>query len=381
MTMMTDVQTTSQQLKEAMIQNSLRRHPLAAGLGLSGGRGPEGFMIGGETSIPALGQGNTATGFQDLLANVEANAQAAAAGALSSRPVETGPARNLAQVKAMNLRNEMLSGLIDLDQGGEDGSKGLVGHMNLEALVSSGNFGNLLGLRGSRPGVDTGKTFTKEQMSSYRQKNGQLRSDKQGASLAGFDLEAGLKMASGLIKPSKPPQSPDSDQWIEDPLATGRPLEQDLPATAVSASAEEDDDDFSRRDLEELVEQVSRSVGLDANLIMAVIKTESNFNHKAVSKAGAKGLMQLMPGTAKDLGVTNPFDPAENVRAGATYLKRMLNRHKGNINSALAAYNWGPGNFSRYGQGGNMPGETRRYIKQVNQHYASFKKADNGAQA
>ncbi len=110
-------------------------------------------------------------------------------------------------------------------------------------------------------------------------------------------------------------------------------------------------------------------------LVKMVIKTESNFKHTAVSKAGAKGLMQLMPGTAKELGVEDPFNPIENIWGGARYLKKMLDRHGGNINKALASYNWGPGNFDKYGQGGNMPRETRNYISIVNQHYAKFKKA------
>jgi soluble lytic murein transglycosylase-like protein len=86
--------------------------------------------------------------------------------------------------------------------------------------------------------------------------------------------------------------------------------------------------------------------------------------------------MQLMPATARELGVKDPFNPVENIWAGARYLKKMLDRHSGNINNALASYNWGPGNFDRHG-GMRLPGETKRYITAVNKHYARLKQ--NGA--
>jgi soluble lytic murein transglycosylase-like protein len=82
--------------------------------------------------------------------------------------------------------------------------------------------------------------------------------------------------------------------------------------------------------------------------------------------------MQLMPRTAKELGVEDPFDPLQNIWGGAKYLKRMLERHGGNLNKALAAYNWGPGNLDKHGYGNNMPRETRRYIEVVNRNYKNF---------
>ncbi len=97
---------------------------------------------------------------------------------------------------------------------------------------------------------------------------------------------------------------------------------------------------------------------------------ESNGNPKAVSPAGAQGLMQLMPRTAAELGVIDPFDPAQNIRAGTRYLSRLLDRYQGNQKLALAAYNWGMGNLEKNPSG--LPKETRNYIVRVEKQYQSY---------
>jgi soluble lytic murein transglycosylase-like protein len=126
-------------------------------------------------------------------------------------------------------------------------------------------------------------------------------------------------------------------------------------------------------EIDAVINKAAGALGLDPALVKAVVKTESNFNPQAVSSAGAKGLMQLMPNTAREMGVKDSFDPLENIWGGARYLKRMLDRHGGNIRKALASYNWGPGNVDRHGASGNLPGETRRYIEVVTSHYNRYK--------
>lgn len=114
---------------------------------------------------------------------------------------------------------------------------------------------------------------------------------------------------------------------------------------------------------EDIIRSAARREGLDENLVKAVVETESRFDPKAVSLAGAKGLMQLMDGTAKALGVEDPFDPVANVKGGVKFLRSMLDRF-GSIPLALAAYNAGPGTVEQYG--GVPPySETRVYIDKV----------------
>ncbi len=126
--------------------------------------------------------------------------------------------------------------------------------------------------------------------------------------------------------------------------------------------------------IDSAVEKASRKYGIDKDLLMSVIKQESDFNPNCVSNAGAQGLMQLMPGTASELGVTNPFDIEQNIDGGAKYLKKMLDMH-GNVKElALAAYNAGPGTLQWRGVKNisdinKLPSETRNYVKNIMKNY------------
>ena len=114
-----------------------------------------------------------------------------------------------------------------------------------------------------------------------------------------------------------------------------------------------------------LIDEQAAAQGVSADLVRAVIQVESAFNPHAVSSKGAIGLMQLMPATASELGVVNPFDPAQNIGGGIKYLKQLLSRYDQKVELALAAYNAGPGAVDKYGQQVPPYQETRDYVKKI----------------
>lgn len=128
----------------------------------------------------------------------------------------------------------------------------------------------------------------------------------------------------------------------------------------------------SRENIENLIEKYAAKNNLDPDFIKAVVKQESGFNPDAKSKCGAMGLMQLMPQTARGLGVVDAFDPEQNIEGGVKYLKSMLNRFNNDPKLALAAYNAGPGAVQKYG---DIPPyrETQNYVKNIMSSYEALK--------
>jgi len=118
------------------------------------------------------------------------------------------------------------------------------------------------------------------------------------------------------------------------------------------------------QEIKEMIATAAREAGIDPVLFDALVGQESSYNPNAVSRAGAQGLAQLMPKTAASLGVTDPFDPAQNLRGGAKYLAQMMKQFGGDVRLALAAYNAGPGAVKRAGGVPPIP-ETQHYVKTI----------------
>jgi len=165
--------------------------------------------------------------------------------------------------------------------------------------------------------------------------------------------------------PDPPPPAPAQPQPIEHapvpvpPAAPPAAAADPAPGRSVPAEST----------LEEMIRSAAARHNLEADLLAAVIAVESGFKPRAVSPKGAQGLMQLMPGTAKELSVTDPFNPAQNIEGGARYLRQLIDQHDGSYWRALAAYNAGA---RRASQHGGLPPyrETISYIHRVLENYA-----------
>ena len=139
-------------------------------------------------------------------------------------------------------------------------------------------------------------------------------------------------------------------------------------ANTTAANATSSGSVSSPENLEEYFKEASETYGVDINLLKAIARQESNFNPSATSSAGAMGVMQLMPSTAKGLGVTNAYDAQENIMGGAKLMAQNLKKYNGDVSLALAAYNAGSGNVAKYG--GIPPfAETQNYVSKVLGYY------------
>jgi len=161
------------------------------------------------------------------------------------------------------------------------------------------------------------------------------------------------------------------DLFLSSPLPLNslvQPLPMNLPPGRKASNYLQ-----GKQDFDPIVQEAARKYGVEPPLIMAVIQAESAGDSLAMSQAGAQGLMQLMPETAAEMGVSNPTDPSQNIMAGTRYLRQLLDRYQGDVRLALAAYNWGIGNLENRPQA--MPRETKNYINTVESYYRSFTKS------
>lgn len=159
-----------------------------------------------------------------------------------------------------------------------------------------------------------------------------------------------------------------SDRAPSDPSADVRTFK--VPHSTESVLATKPTSRDYRDSYDDLIVEHAEAKGIRPDLVRAVVQIESGYNPRAVSRKGALGLMQLMPTTAAYLGVRSPFDPAENIRGGTTYLRQLLDRYGENEELALAAYNAGPEAVGRYGNTVPPYRETRDYVRKVKTHTA-----------
>lgn len=169
--------------------------------------------------------------------------------------------------------------------------------------------------------------------------------------------------------PSPAPAQPESAQPAEPPQQSAAPA-------AIALAPQSQTPIVDRESLNLMVNGAGQRHQIDPDFINSVIRAESGFNNRAVSKKGAQGLMQLMPGTASQLGVSNAFDPNANVDGGTKYLHELLEKYNYDVPKALAAYNAGPGRVDRY-RGVPPYSETQAYVARIIRDYNRKKLAEN----
>ncbi|MBR1907882.1 lytic transglycosylase domain-containing protein [bacterium] len=177
------------------------------------------------------------------------------------------------------------------------------------------------------------------------------------------EIERGFQTLLSRSQTEVPVAQPDFQKILDKSVQ----LEKNTQNKSTNASK-------SREEIDNLIEEYSAKHGLDSDFVKAVVRQESGFNPNAKSKCGAMGLMQLMPATAKGLGVTNAFDAEQNIYGGTKYLKGLLDRFDNNKELALAAYNAGPNAVKKY-KGIPPYAETQNYVKSIMKSYDKLKGA------
>jgi soluble lytic murein transglycosylase-like protein len=187
----------------------------------------------------------------------------------------------------------------------------------------------------------------------WRASRGRRRGDRRRATLRTLLMTAATLSLPHAVKTTG------RDRLARPVSATRR-----APEANVDVSIDEFRALAPERAYDAFIAEAARRYRVDPHLIRAVMRTESAFNPLVVSDAGAQGLMQLMPEVAKEMGVTDPFDPRENIMGGTRYLRILLDAHKGNLPLTLASYNAGPGAVAKFR---NVPPfkETQDYVKRV----------------
>ncbi len=179
-------------------------------------------------------------------------------------------------------------------------------------------------------------------ISQVRQQMNSLSPKRQGGSFS-QKLENEMYASTSVAK-----RTPEETKLTKGEVFTNPPV-MFQKASAVTSVADTTGVLKNADKYADIIESAAKEFNVNPSLIRGIIQTESSFNPKAVSRVGAQGLMQLMPGTAKELGVTDPFDPEQNIRGGTKYISQLLKRFDGDVKLAVASYNTGPGRISKLG--------------------------------